>query len=115
MDPLSVDYINEIVKGVNLEDLIINRIDIPKEDRINSEDFQSILTNQSKRYGAQNIAYRTVLYELNGETYYCGFTLFKYDGKWEIADLSCSIVPVDRYVVTAPISEDEYQAMIVDD
>ncbi|MBH1940904.1 hypothetical protein I5677_08380 [Mobilitalea sibirica] len=71
-----------------------------------------MLIERCNRYGTENIAYRTALYELNGDTFYCGFTLYCYGGTWEIGDLSCDLVAVDTTTVTIPCKEEEYLKQI---
>lgn len=47
--------------------------------------------NQKKMaavYGADDVQFRTVLYELGGDYYAGGFTLLEYDGRWLIQNMS---------------------------
>lgn len=111
-EPLSVEELNGIANGIDLASLTVKRIDIPMEEELTSDLYQKMLTNRCDRYGTENIAYRTVLYEMDGDTYYCGFTLYCYGGTWEIGDLACDLIAVDSTTVTIPCNEEEYLALI---
>lgn len=101
-----------MIPKIDFSNLKISRIDIPQKEMIEETSFKKILERISERYSAEDYTYRTVLFELDGKTYYGGFTLIKYNGQWEIFELRCMIVKVDVNVITVLCSEDEYIDLI---
>lgn len=104
--------IDKKLHQLNLEDLKIERMDIPKEQQAKTDNFKNMLKKRCTRYGAESIAFRTVLYSCGTQTYYCGFELFKYNGTWKIDELRTSLTNVDVNVVIYPVSENEYLKII---
>ncbi|MBP7902145.1 MAG: hypothetical protein KA015_04960 [Spirochaetes bacterium] len=100
------------LQQLNLKDLKIERMDIPNEQQIKTGNFKNMLKTRCTRYGAESIAFRTVLYSCGTQTYYCGFELFKYNGIWKIDELRTSLTNVDANVVIYPVSENEYLKII---
>jgi hypothetical protein len=109
---LNAEDLKGIANEIDIANLAVKRIDIPMVEVLTSDQHRNILTKQCNRYGSENITYRTVLYEIDGNTYYCGFTLYCYGGMWEIFELACHLVPMDTSIVTIPCNEKEYLEMI---
>jgi len=104
--------IDKKLQELNLEDLKIERIDIPNEQQTKTDNFKKMLKKRCERHGVGSITYRTILYRCGKKTYYCGFELFKYNGIWKIHELRSSLTNVAVNVVTHPVSEDEYLKII---
>ncbi|HOU84284.1 MAG TPA: hypothetical protein PLA54_06660 [Spirochaetota bacterium] len=100
------------LQQLNLEDLTIERIDVPNEQQTRTDSFKNILKTRCKKYGAESITFRTVLYRCGTQTYYCGFELRKYNGTWKIDELRASLTNVDVNIVIQPVSEKEYLKII---
>ncbi len=111
-DPLNAEDLKGIIDEIDLTNLTVKRIDTPMVKVLTSDSYRKIIKKRCNEHGANNITYRTVLYEIDGDTYYCGFTLHCYDGLWEVAELSCDLVPVDITTVTFPCKEKEYLELI---
>ncbi len=106
-----LDDVNKRLQQLNLNELSIQRIDTPYEEQTKSA-FNNMIEKRCTRYGAESIAYRTILYNCGKNTYYCGFELFKYNGTWKINELKASVTSVDSNIVTIPCSEKEYLEII---
>ncbi len=106
---LDADTINDLIEVLDLDQLNILRFDTPMEENCNTESYKNMIGRRCYADGAENIAYQTILYELGGKTFYCGFSLYKYDGEWMINELSCGgLTYVDSYTVTMQCSEEDY-------
>ena len=104
--------IDKKLQQLNLEDLKIERIDIPNEQQTKTDNFKNMLRTRYKKYGVESITFRTVLYRCGKQTYYCGFELRKYSGIWKIDDLRASLINVDVNIVTQPVTENKYLKII---
>jgi hypothetical protein len=109
---LELDDVIKRLQQLELNELSIQRIDTPNEEQTKTEVFEKMIRNRCMRYGAESIAYRTILYHCGENTYYCGFELFKYNGTWKINELRASVTSVDANIVTIPCSEKEYLEII---
>ncbi len=109
---LALDDAIKSLQQLNLNELSIQRVDTPNEEKTETEAFEKMIRNRCTRYGAESIAYRTILYSCGENTYYCGFELFKYNGTWKINELRASVTLVDANIVTTTCSEKEYLEII---
>lgn len=106
------DVLNTISCG-DYSTIYIKRIDSPVEWLYGTEGYEQLVSETSERYGFQNKDFRTALLELNGKTFFCGFTLYKYNDTWMIHSLDCSTYAiVNPNFLTAPITEKEYEELL---
>jgi len=103
---------NPLIDPKQCETLSIMRVDLPETEPKQHEDRISRKMTIMTLYGADDWDYRTALLSLNGEAYYCGFSFAVYNGKFEITDFTCPLVPMNANLVTIPCTEEEYLGMI---
>lgn len=104
------DVINDVSSYAGLT---VKRIDTPKPNML--KNVEEVDQKWASIYGAQDVAIRTALLELDGKTYYCGFTLFLYGDNWKIKELSAgAVMGTSPNLATFPLLEEEYLKMIAD-
>jgi len=110
-DDLDIDDLIEEVDPKPLETLELIRIDVNNEDLQTDKKYQK--SNAVKICGADSIAERIALIEVDGDLFYKGFTLVEYDGKWYIRGFSAVLFGEDSLGLATPIdSEDDFDDMI---
>lgn len=110
----AVQFIEEVNPNV-LKRLSIVRIDLPNSDYYESEQFEVSQKVYIRRFGAQELTERYVLYELDGRTYVGGFTLLRFGDNWKIDNLTSitSKFNINLNGNVEEISEEEYLRVIV--
>lgn len=104
------DVLN-IIYTADYSTLCIKRIDCPVEWLHGTEAYEYLKLEYARSYGFQNMDYRACLLELDEKTFYCGFTLYKYNDNWMIHSLDCiGYIPTPR--VIEAVTEDEYVELI---
>ncbi len=80
-------------------------VDIAKtsmhDDELNRENQKK----QAKVYGADDVQFRSVLYELDGGYYVGGFTVIEFNGRWQIQNMSDPIVGISAFGTPIPVSD----------
>lgn len=104
--------VNEAITNTDYSTLSIKRMDSPAEEIKGNEKFMNTKVIYSKKYGIENLDYRITLLELDGETFFCGFTLYKYNGEWSVFELDGGPVSFGAYIVVMPVSEEEYEELL---
>jgi len=104
--------LEDIIVPEAFDTLEVVRIDLPEKEEQTHKDRISNEKSAARIHGAQGWDYRTALISLEGNTYYCGFEFFIYDGNYEIISLSCPMLQLDYRIVTIPCTEDEYLQII---
>lgn len=110
-----VDGVMMPLEGGKFPDELIGLLDpanirglkIVKIEKAAVHDDERNRENQKKQaaiYGADDVQFRTVLYELNGEYYAGGFTLIEYGGRWLIQNMSDPLAGISAYGMPIKLS-----------
>jgi hypothetical protein len=92
--PISQDDASQFVKTVDpsaLKSLKIAKIETPSPDVYNSSTNLANFKRMASFYGADDMAERVVLYNLNGQNFEGGFRLLKYGSDWKIFGLNSTL------------------------
>jgi hypothetical protein len=92
--PISQDDVSQFVKSVDpsaLKALKVTKIEIPSPDVYNSSINLANFKRMASFYGADDMAERVVLYNLNGKNFGGGFRLLRYGSDWKIFGLNSNL------------------------
>ncbi len=80
-------------------------MDIGKAPKHDDERNREMQKKQAKIYGADDIQFRTVLYEYGGKLYIGGFTIIEYSGGWMIQNMSDSLAGISILGTPIPVAD----------
>jgi len=93
--------------------LSVLRIDELAMDEDTREQIEALNQKRANRFGAEAMDYRTMLLNLDNQTYYCGATLIKYDDNWKFYELTCGpLILSNPNRITNPMSASEYEELL---
>ena len=95
---------------------ILDSLEIVEIAKTSIHDIPKNRENQKKQadmYGADDLQFRSVLYQYNGHYYVGGFTLVEYDGRWQIQNMSDPIIGIPVLGTPIPVSDkSEFQSLL---
>lgn len=106
--PVSQDDVAQFVKAVDpsaLKALTVTKIEIPSPDAYNSAINLANFKRMASYYGADDMAERVVLYNLNGQNFEGGFRLLKYGSDWKIFGLNSTLAGQPATGIVTKVAE----------
>lgn len=83
----------------------LKMIEIAKANKHDIELNRKNQKEQARMYGADDIQFRTVLYEYDGKLYIGGFTIIEYNGRWLIQNMSDPLAGIPFSGMPIPVSD----------
>ena len=92
----------------NIDSLKILRMDLASAESQKSARGQDVTRKNCKSVGAEDWEDYGIFFEYDGETYFGGIQLCKYDGYWYIDNLFSVYAGGTSYAYLTPMTEEEY-------
>lgn len=115
MEPEGTTRFMDEVDPERLASLRIMDMGIPFPDLTNNELNLENWNEQAQIYGADEFTERVVLLQFEGDTYFMGFTLLRYDESWKISSAASLLGGTSVFGAPMRTTAEDFQDLISDD
>jgi PBP1b-binding outer membrane lipoprotein LpoB len=113
--PADAERANRFVKDVDpqkLSKLELKKISLPNKTVMNDAKYLENAAKTAKLFGADESTERVVLFSLEQNYYYLGFTLLRYGGNWKISSQNSPLASTDALGTPKKTTAEDFENMV---